>query len=177
MGETGRKLCVCGILRRHGIAFAAGLAFAIGLFITVNAASKPLSRPEYCGTACHEMDGAYKSWQASVHGANEKGLRAECIDCHLPPKDRYFSHMTAKALAGGKDLIKHFFGGEYDTEEIRKKVREHLPNERCQHCHVDLLAMPASDMVKEAHAQVLETSGRPEEIKCTECHEDAAHDR
>ena len=46
MGETGRKLCVCGILRRHGLAFAAGLAFAIFLFITVNAASKPLSHPE-----------------------------------------------------------------------------------------------------------------------------------
>lgn len=85
--------------------------------------------------------------------------------------------MTAKALAGGRDLIKHFFGGEYDADATSQKVIEHLPNERCQHCHVDLPAMPANDMVKEAHAQVLETSGRPEEIKCIECHEDAAHDR
>ena len=85
--------------------------------------------------------------------------------------------MTAKALAGGKDLIKHYFGGEYNAEEIRAKVREHLPNERCRHCHADLLAMPSNDMVKEAHTEVLETSGRPEEIKCTECHEDVAHNR
>ena len=177
MGAICRKLCVCGILKRHGLAFAAGLAFAIGLFIAVNAAGKPLSRPKYCGTACHEMEDAYKSWQASVHGANEKGLRAECIDCHLPPKDRYFSHITAKALAGGKDLIKHFFGGEYDAEEIREKVREHFSNARCQYCHVDLLAKPPNDMVKDAHARVLETSGQPEEIKCTECHEHVAHDR
>ncbi len=177
MSAICRKLCVCGVLKRYGLSFAAGLAFAIILFIAVNAAGKPLSRSEYCGTTCHEMDGAYKSWQASVHGANKKGLRAECIDCHLPPKDRYFSHMTAKALAGGKDLIKHFFGGEYDADATSQKVIEHLSNKRCQHCHVDLLAMPANDMVKEAHAEVLETSGRPEEIKCTECHEDAAHDR
>jgi len=168
---------ICGLVKRQGLAFAAGLVSAIALFVAVNAAARPFSHPEYCGTACHEMDGAYKSWRASVHGANEKGLRAECIDCHLPPKDRYFSHMAAKAMAGGKDLINHLLGAEYDAEELRANVGRRLSNERCQYCHVDLLAMPANDMAKEAHSQVLQTGGGPDEIKCIECHEDAAHNR
>ena len=46
------------------------------------------------------MNAAYLSWELSPHGANAHGVRVECIDCHLPPKDKYFAHITAKARDG-----------------------------------------------------------------------------
>ena len=48
------------------------------------------------------MNTAYQSWKLSVHGTNEKGLHSECIDCHLPSKDNYFTHIIAKVYAGAR---------------------------------------------------------------------------
>jgi len=165
-----------GVLKKRGLTFMAGLIFAVLCFVAINAAMKPVSTSEYCGTKCHEMDTAYKSWQASVHGVNERGLRSECINCHLQPKEEYFTHLTAKGLAGARDIYKHHFGGEYDIEKMQEKALEHVSNERCLHCHVDLLAKPSSDDIKETHAEVLNPS-EDEEYKCTECHDDAGHQR
>jgi cytochrome c-type protein NapC/trimethylamine-N-oxide reductase cytochrome c-type subunit TorC len=137
---------------------------------------KPVSTSEYCGTNCHEMDTAYQSWKISVHGTNEKGLRADCIDCHLPSKEKYFTHIVAKAYAGGKDLYKHYFGGEYDVEKNREKVVGHISNQKCLGCHVDLLVKPSSEEVKDSHIESLNSPDDPEN-RCIECHDDAGHQR
>lgn len=167
---------IFGVVKRRALTFLAGLVFALLCFVAVNAAMKPVSKSEYCGTKCHEMDTAYQSWKLSVHGANERGLRAECIDCHLPSKDKYFTHIVAKAYAGGKDMYKHHFGGEYDIEKIREEVLAHISNEKCLSCHVDLLAKPGSDEVEEAHTESL-SSPDISENRCVECHEEVGHQR
>lgn len=179
MEKDGQKLFqwMFGIFKKRALTFSTGFAFALLCFITLNAAMKSVSTPEYCGTKCHEMDTAYQSWKLSIHGTNERGLRAECVDCHLPPKDKYFTHIMAKAYAGGKDMYKHYFGGEYDTEKIRGEVLECFSNEKCLSCHVDLLAKPGSDSAKEAHMEVLNPSDTLEQTKCLECHEEAGHQR
>ncbi len=82
--------------------FFAGIIFSLLCFVALNAAMEPVSKSEYCGTKCHEMDTAYQSWKLSVHGTNEKGLHSECIDCHLPSKDDYFTHIIAKAYEGAR---------------------------------------------------------------------------
>ena len=178
MGKYGRKLigCIFGVFKKRALTFSAGLVFAILCFVALNAAMKPFSTSEYCGTNCHEMDTAYQSWKLSVHGANEKGLRSECIDCHLPSKDNYFTHIVAKAYEGGKDLYKHHFGGEYEVEEVRERVLAHISNEKCLSCHVDLLVRPSSDEVKEAHTESL-SSPDESENRCVECHEEIGHQR
>jgi len=178
IGKYSHKLIgwIFGAIKKWAPAFIGGFVFAILCFVVINAAMKPVSTSEYCGTNCHEMDTAYQSWKLSVHGANEKGLRAECIDCHLPSKDRYFTHLVAKAYAGGKDLYKHHFGDEYDTEKVREEVLAHIPNERCLGCHVDLLVKPGSDEAKEAHTESL-SSPDISENRCVECHEDIGHQR
>lgn len=165
------------VVKRRALTFLTGLVFTLLCFVAINAAMKPVSKSEYCGTKCHEMDTAYQSWKLSVHGANEKGLRAECIDCHLPSKDKYFTHIVAKVYAGGKDMYKHHFGGEYDGEKVREEVLAHISNRRCLGCHVDLLAKPGSEMAKEAHMETLNPSDVSEETKCIECHEDIGHQR
>jgi nitrate/TMAO reductase-like tetraheme cytochrome c subunit len=158
------------------IAFLAGLAFAVVCFVALNAAMKPVSKSEYCGSNCHEMNSAYRTWELSTHGTNRYGFRVECIDCHLSPKEDYFTHIVAKAYAGAKDTYKHHFGKEYNQDEIRMKVLDHLPNERCMYCHDNLLAMPGSSSARIAHTAVLDSPDDPES-RCVSCHEDAGHQR
>jgi cytochrome c-type protein NapC/trimethylamine-N-oxide reductase cytochrome c-type subunit TorC len=149
--------------RKWALAFLAGLIFAILCFVGINFAMEPVSKSEYCGTKCHEMDMAYQSWKLSVHGINEKGLRSEC-------------HIIVKAYEGGRDLYKHHFGKEYNVEEVRQKVLSHISNKICLSCHVDLLAKPSSDFAKEAHTESLRSPDEPDS-RCMECHEDVGHQR
>jgi len=176
MGKFIKKAIGWGFrfFKKNALMFFTGFVFALLCFVVLNAAMEPVSKSEYCGTKCHEMDTAYQSWKLSTHGANEEGLRSECIDCHLPSKDKYFTHIIVKAYEGGKDLYKHHFGGEYNVEEVRENVLSHISNKTCLGCHVDLLAKPSSDLAEEAHVESLTFPGEPDS-RCIECHEEAGH--
>ena len=152
---NGRKEKDVGLPRKRIRVFVAGFVVAVLCFVVLNVAMEPVSKSDYCGGKCHEMNTAYRTWELSPHGANSYGVRVECVDCHLPPKEKYFRHLLAKAYAGGKDVYKHYLGGEYKIEELRKRVLEKIPNERCLHCHDDLLAKPDSPGARTAHAEVL----------------------
>ena len=155
---------------RYWLVFCAGIIFAIVCFVAINITSKPFSTSQYCGNKCHEMNDVWKSWQLSSHYANEHGVVAECIDCHLPGKDKFFTHMAAKTYAGAKDIYKHHFGPPYDGDEIRKKVREEMPNSRCLKCHGSLLVKPGSSAARLAHQQVF-FPAKDFQPKCVDCHE------
>jgi nitrate/TMAO reductase-like tetraheme cytochrome c subunit len=156
--------------------FLVGFAFAILCFIGINAAMEPASKSEFCGSKCHEMKTAYRTWELSVHGANKYGFRVDCVNCHLPSKDRYFTHVATKAYVGSMDIFKHFFIGGYDIEKARKKALEHMPNKRCVHCHDSLLTKPGSSSARKAHFASLSRPDAPEN-KCVECHQGTGHER
>jgi len=156
--------------------FMAGVIFSVLCFVGLNAAMGPVSKSEYCGSQCHEMNTAYQTWELSTHGSNAIGVRIECVDCHLPEKEKYFTHLTAKAYEGMKDVYKHHFGGEYDGEAIREKVIEHLPSQRCMHCHDDLLAKPSNSKARKAHIESLAAPDL-QENRCIACHESVGHER
>ena len=160
-----------------GIAiFVAGIAFAVLCFVALNAAMAPVSTAEYCGSKCHEMNTAYLSWELSPHGANAHGLRVQCVDCHLPPKEQYFAHIASKAYEGAKDLYVHYLGDPYDIEKARKRVLSRLPSARCLHCHSHLLDKPAGSAARIAHTAVMAQPDAAEN-RCVQCHEDAGHQR
>jgi cytochrome c-type protein NapC/trimethylamine-N-oxide reductase cytochrome c-type subunit TorC len=116
------------------------------------------------------MNAAYRSWELSGHGANISGVVAQCIDCHLPPRDKFFTHFAAKVCVGVKDVYKHHFGGEYDSGKMRNKVLEEMANERCLKCHSNLLAKPRSSAARLAHQPVLSPKD-DHKPRCVECHE------
>jgi nitrate/TMAO reductase-like tetraheme cytochrome c subunit len=149
--NTIRKIFV--FIRPKIVSFAAGIVAAIIVFVLINTAAKPFSKSDYCGSTCHEMTEAYKSWELSAHYANDNGVVAECVDCHLPPKEKFFTHMIAKAYAGGKDYWVHHFGGEYDEQKMREEVLGSMPNERCLSCHKGLLVKPSTAAAGFAHEQ------------------------
>lgn len=175
MTDRSRKKVV-GSKRRRFRTFVAGFIAAVLCFVVLNAAMKPVSTSAYCGGKCHEMNTAYQTWELSTHGTNKLGFRVECIDCHLPPKEKYFRHIIAKGYEGGKDIYKHYLGGEYDVAEARKRALKKVPNGRCLHCHDDLLAMPGSPAARTAHAEVLNPPVGTW-LKCLDCHEEVGHER
>jgi cytochrome c-type protein NapC/trimethylamine-N-oxide reductase cytochrome c-type subunit TorC len=156
--------------------FLCGFGFAVLCFFLVNMLMEPVSTNEYCGSRCHEMNTAYQTWELSTHGSNDNGITVNCIDCHLPPKEKYFTHLTAKAYAGAKDMYKHHFGPPYDTDAIRQKVIDHMSNETCTYCHDNLLAKPGSAKSRFAHQAAIKEPDKPEN-KCIECHQDIGHNR
>lgn len=165
-----------GRIKKTLAVFLCGFVFALLCFVLINLAMEPVSTSQYCGSKCHEMNTAYKSWKLSPHGANEFGFRVECVDCHLPPKENFFRHLTAKVHAGAKDIYMHKFGPDYDVEKLRSKVLDHISNQTCLHCHDDLLAKPPNSAAREEHTAVLDKPEAPEN-RCVECHEDIGHQR
>lgn len=164
------------VIKKRGLTFILGIVFAVLCFVGLNAAMVPVSKSEYCGGKCHEMNTAYQSWEISEHGANKSGVRVECVDCHLPPKDKYFTHIAAKAYEGAKDIYKHHFGGEYDIEETRKKVFARISSQICLHCHDDLLVKPSTSAARIAHVASL-AQPESEDHRCVKCHENTGHER
>ncbi len=112
----------------------------------------------------------------TAHGSNTHGIRVECVDCHLPPKKNFFSHLFVKAYSGGKDLYMHHYGGQYDREKSSKTVLADMPNKRCMLCHDSLLLRPGSEAARQAHGEVINSAGASEH-RCVDCHEDAGHER
>jgi len=167
---------ICEAVKKRTLTFLTGFVFALLCFIALNAAMVPVSKSEYCGGRCHEMNTAYLTWELSTHGTNINGIRVECIDCHLPAKEKYFAHITAKAYEGAKDMYKHYFGDEYDGEKIRQRVLDHISNKRCLYCHDNLFARPGSSAARIAHTAVL-SEPDAEENRCVQCHSDVGHQR
>ena len=161
---------------RKLIPAACGFIIAIVSLFAFDAAMKPVSKSEYCGWKCHEMNSAYQSWELSVHGSNPHGLQAQCIDCHLPPKDEHIRHFAQKAHDGIKDFFIHHFGGEYDQDATRRKVIEKMPDKRCLNCHSNLLSKPGSSAARMAHTTAINDPSLPA-ARCISCHESAGHQR
>ncbi len=176
MLRAGIISSICEAVKKRISTFLAGFVFALLCFVALNAAMVPVSKSEYCGSKCHEMNTAYLTWELSTHGTNIKGIRVECIDCHLPEKDKYFAHITAKAYEGAKDMYKHYFGDEYNGEMIRQKVLDRISNQWCLHCHDNLLAKPGDSAARIAHIAVL-AKPDAEENRCIQCHENVGHQR
>lgn len=166
------------LIKKCVLIFIPGIVITITLFMITNAALGPTSTPEFCGELCHqEMGEAYASWQKSTHAHNKNGIQVKCIDCHLPPKDKYFTHLTAKAKTGIKDTYKHLIKKEYIAEDVRKVVREQMTNDVCMRCHWDLKDNKISVFEEIHDMEVFNPEDGKEPAKCIECHDDAGHNR
>jgi len=167
VSRTIRK--ITGRFKQFWIIFLTGFGTAILCFVVLNAATRPFETSEYCGTACHEMQSLYEGWKLSEHYVNSTGVVVDCVDCHLPPKDKYLTHLSAKLCVGVRDLYKHYFVKSYDDNKQREKVLMEMPDERCTRCHSNLLARPSSVAARIAH----KVPAEPADVnipRCVECH-------
>jgi nitrate/TMAO reductase-like tetraheme cytochrome c subunit len=157
------------VAKRHAITFVLGFAFAMAAYLSIGAIEAPLATSRFCGTACHELKPAYDSWLESPHNVNAQGLKAECVECHLPPREQFIYNLYAKATDGGREVWRHYMGPEYDRPKITARVKASMKNETCLQCHKDLLAKPSSKAVLYMHKGSLASPNDPYG-RCVACH-------
>lgn len=154
------------------ILFIGGMC-GVAVYLATHAAMLKTSTPEFCST-CHEIRPAYNEWKTSSHAVNDKGVVAECKDCHLPQPEYTARFFTMKTLHGLKDVFGHVFGGEYDRLENRKAAYKSIDNRDCQTCHKNILYISNKRGAMLAHRTVLYPR-KGYEKKCTDCHQNLVH--
>ena len=138
------------------------------------------SSTQFC-LACHSHQQFIRpEYEASSHFKNEVGVRAACVNCHLP-EDNWFDLMYTKVLVSS-DLVREFAGVISTREkfearrgEMAQKVwGQMLANDSrfCRSCHsfqaMDLTAQ--GSLPARMHATAIK-SGET----CINCHRGIVH--
>lgn len=76
------------------------------------------SSTEFC-LSCHTMQAPYEEYTGSVHFQNQKGIRAECADCHIP--EGGVDYLVAKLLAS-KDVYHQFITKKSTRQRSLKSI-------------------------------------------------------
>ncbi|KNC93869.1 NapC/NirT family cytochrome c [Trabulsiella odontotermitis] len=137
------------------------------------------SSTEFC-LSCHTMQAPYEEYTGSVHFQNQKGIRAECADCHIPQGG--MDYLITKFLAS-KDIYHQFITKKIDTPEKFEEHRLEMAqtvwaqlkandSATCRSCH----SMDAMDLSAQSpEAQKMHEMGIKEKQTCIDCHKGVAH--
>ena len=136
---------------------------------------------EFCGNSCHSHKNfVCPEHKTSAHYTNRTGVRAMCVDCHVP--HTYPAKLIFKAKAGITDAIAEA-RGVISTQEKFDKERWRLANivwedmrannsANCRTCHDDK-AMDSKKQSEDALKQHKKfASGK---ATCIDCHTGVAH--
>lgn len=136
---------------------------------------------EFCGNSCHSHQKfVYPDHKTSGHYSNRTGVRAMCVDCHVPHS--YPAKLIYKARVGVTDALAEM-RGVISTQEKFDKERWRMANivwdemrennsANCRTCH-DPEAMNASKQTEDTKKQHKKfTAGK---ATCIDCHTGVAH--
>lgn len=150
-----------------------GVGSCLGLVLALAAAEtiERTSGLQFC-SSCHSMQGMAHAYQADIHGgANDRGLKARCVDCHLP-HDNVLLYVAMKAYDGTKDVLGEMFWADKIKWPDHLKQREEFTySSGCQKCH-DLEAM----RYKIPKAFLAHKDFKTGKVaSCVHCHEHVGH--
>jgi len=139
------------------------------------------STEPFCATSCHEMaNNSNLEYMGSSHDKNRTGVRATCVDCHVPhaPVPLYIAKMGAL-----NDLWSHHVTKSVDTREKfeaqRGKMAQRVwtymkgnDSRECRHCHSAANMDPdrQSPQAVARHAKA-----KREKLTCVDCHFGITH--
>ncbi|MGB2079450.1 MAG: NapC/NirT family cytochrome c [Vibrio sp.] len=168
-------------MKKRYLALGALLCIGIG-WLTLGGTAAVMhatSDTEFC-LSCHTMEQPFKEYQGSVHYSNEKGIRAECADCHIPsgPVDYLITKIRAS-----KDIYHEFVTGKIDTPEKYEEHRMEMAqtvwdqfkkndSATCRSCHT-FDAMETYDQSQ--GARDMHQYAKENDQTCIECHKGVAH--
>ncbi|EMX07055.1 napC/NirT cytochrome c family protein [Escherichia coli P0302308.4] len=92
-----------------------------GLLLAQKALHKT-SDTAFC-LSCHSMSKPFEEYQGTVHFSNQKGIRAECADCHIPKSG--MDYLFAK-LKASKDIYHEFVSGKIDSDDKFETHRQEM---------------------------------------------------
>jgi len=165
--------------KKRGKLYLFLFSFVLGIicFIAVYQISVYYSSNESC-MICHVHPHVEQSWKLSKHVNNRSGVKVNCVDCHLPPKNQTVNHYMAKAKMGIKDvwgfLVKDSADFDWDTKASLEYAVKYIPNESCKECHKNLFPVGLSDDGISAHLYY-EDKEKKLDLQCISCHLDVGH--
>ncbi|HDR1020871.1 TPA: NapC/NirT family cytochrome c [Pasteurella multocida] len=166
-------------MKKRSLIAAVGLmALGASALFGVQYVMHKTSSPEFC-VSCHSMSFPQEEWEASVHFSNQKGIRANCADCHVPPGGLHYVKAKVFAL---KDVWYELNGKIPDREafekhryEMAKTVWDDMKatdSATCRSCH-SLEAMEISSQSKSA--QTMHELAKSDGQTCIDCHKGIVH--
>lgn len=146
---------------------------------------------KFCATECHSMQWATYAYEQGPHYVNHAGVRASCVDCHIPfesghptPFQYIFGTLWTKGGEGARDVYEQMRGeisdkAKWDAEKPRLSaaVRAWFKQTNCatcQGCHkLDAFASSGASafMADQAHSGLM----KADKVDCLECHAEVAH--
>ncbi|HFO5437661.1 TPA: NapC/NirT family cytochrome c, partial [Escherichia coli] len=94
--------------KRIGLLFLLIAVVVGGGLLLAQKALHKTSDTAFC-LSCHSMSKPFEEYQGTVHFSNQKGIRAECADCHIPKSG--MDYLFAK-LKASKDIYHEFVSGK-----------------------------------------------------------------
>lgn len=135
------------------------------------------SSDNFC-SVCHEMSPMVASYETDVHGgAGKIGIKAKCVDCHLP-QDSLTNYIYTKAKNGLLEVAVHFSGNvdEINWQEKRKERKDFVYDQGCINCHTTFNTNESySKMAKKMHNHYEKLIGTDKQIGCASCHIEVGH--
>jgi len=160
---------------------ALGLVVGAGAVVGTQVSLHVSGTDEFCGTTCHSHEKfVYPEHKQSAHYTNRVGVRAMCVDCHVPHE--YPAKLIYKARVGLADAYAELCG-TIATREKFDKERWRLANlvwdemrsnnsANCRSCH-DPKAWDLKKQSDDAQSQHKKFfSGK---ATCIDCHTGVAH--
>ena len=145
-------------------------------FISYEAIEKT-SNAEFC-VKCHEMAPMRASFDQDIHGGEGRsGIRAKCVDCHLP-QDSLVNYIFTKAVTGGSELVTHFVGDVegIDWQKYRENRAHFVYDNACKRCHTNYDSNKKfSKKAIVMHKHYNSLKGTPKELGCASCHKEVGH--
>lgn len=132
-----------------------GIVLCAFTYVSVEASSDSV----FCGTACHEMDPEYQSWQHSAH------KDVACAECH---EGQGLMGLAESKYQGTMETVAHITGN-YEMPI----VMEHPEKVDCYRCHQDKMKTD-TDMAyarRDPHTMKHFENG----INCITCHSGVVH--
>lgn len=159
----------------------AGLLVGAGSVIGTQVAVEATGTDEFCGTTCHSHQKfVFPEHQLSFHYTNRLGVRAMCVDCHVPHS--YPAKLFYKARVGAMDAYAELRGtistqAKFDAERWRlanivwDEMRANN-SANCRTCHnPQAMAMTKqSEDAVSSHKRF--AAGK---ATCIDCHTGVAH--
>lgn len=169
----------CASPRGPLLVLALGVAVGLGFVVSTSTALMLTGTEEFCASACHEMSYNRDEYKGTIHDVNRTGVRATCVDCHVP---RTGIPLYFRKINAARDLWGHLTGS-LDTEEKFEAKRYEMAvrvwtymkksdSRECKACHT----MDHIDTEKSSEkAQRRHQKAKDENMACIDCHYAIAH--
>lgn len=155
------------------------LAFAFIVFFGGSALVHSTQDDKFC-TLCHEwMDPMVNTYHKDTHGgANKFGVKAKCVDCHLP-HETYIGYIFQKALNGVNEVSYMVFNDAKNQPWLknRKNRDKFVYDSGCLSCHETILDINSSSKyINDMHTLYTKfKDSKEKKMSCVACHKNVGH--